>query len=139
VIIWLAVNINIGGSSVFAQLASFLEPIGKLAGMDGVMMCAFICALPAAEIMLPLAIMGYSGGNAMIFGESANMAEIFSANGWTAVTVICVIVFTLFHFPCATTLMTIKKETGSIKWTIISALLPTVIGYLICVLINLVV
>lgn len=137
VLIWLAANIEAGGENLLTHAAAFLDPIGRLAGMDGVMMCAFLCAFPAAEIMLPLAVMGYSGGG-MALGEVSSMEEIFAANGWNDITVLCVIVFTLFHFPCSTTLITIRKETGSTKWTLFSAVLPTVIGYGGCVILNLI-
>lgn len=135
VLIWLASHIEVGGENLLARLAAFLDPVGRFAGMDGVLICAFLCALPAVEIMLPLALMGYSGGGMALEGS---VAGIFTAGGWNNVTVLCVMVFTLFHFPCATTLMTIRRETGSAKWTLVSALLPTVIGYGLCVVINLI-
>ena len=135
VLIWLASHIKVGGENLLARFAAFLDPVGRLAGMDGVLICAFLCALPAVEIMLPLAMMGYSGGGMALEGA---ISEIFTAGGWSNVTVLCVMVFTLFHFPCATTLMTIRRETGSVKWTLVSALLPTVIGYGLCVAVNLI-
>ncbi len=138
ILLWFATNLFVGGKSLFAHLADFLDPIGRFAGMDGVMMCAFLCALPAAEIMLPLAVMGYNQSGMALGGTTLAVGEIFAANGWTTVTVVCVIVFTLFHFPCATTLMTIHKETRSAKWTALAALLPTVFGYAVCVLLRLI-
>ncbi len=138
ILLWFATNLFVGGKSLFAHLADFLDPVGRFAGMDGVMMCAFLCALPAAEIMLPLAVMGYTQSGMALGGTTLAVGEIFAANGWTTVTVVCVIVFTLFHFPCATTLMTIHKETRSAKWTALAALLPTVFGYAVCVLLRLI-
>lgn len=137
ILIWLAVNVTVGGESIFSHLTRVLDPVGRLAGMDGVLMLAFILALPAAELMLPLAITGASAGG-LSLGEISDIPAAFAAAGWSSVTVVCVIIFMMFHFPCATTLMTIKKETGSLRWTVVSALLPTAIGYLICVAVNLI-
>ncbi|MBQ4040110.1 MAG: ferrous iron transporter B, partial [Oscillospiraceae bacterium] len=137
ILIWLAANCHIGRRSIFAHLTSLLEPVGRLAGMDGALMLAFILALPAAELMLPLAIAGATAGG-LNLGEIADIPAAFRSAGWSGVTVVCVIIFMMFHFPCATTLMTIKKETGSLRWTLISAVLPTVIGYALCVTVNLV-
>ncbi|MBE6626594.1 MAG: ferrous iron transporter B [Ruminococcaceae bacterium] len=136
ILIWLAVNISVGTKSIFAHLTDLLDPVGRLAGMDGVLMLAFILALPAAELMLPLAITGISAGG-LNLDEISDVPAAFAAAGWSGVTVVCVIIFMMFHFPCATTLMTTKKETGSIRWTLVSAVLPTLIGYLLCVAINL--
>ncbi|MBP3378357.1 MAG: ferrous iron transporter B [Clostridia bacterium] len=137
ILIWLAANCHIGSRSIFAHLTSLLEPVGRLAGMDGALMLAFILALPAAELMLPLAIAGATAGG-LNLGEIADIPAAFRSAGWSGITVVCVIIFMMFHFPCATTLMTIKKETGSLRWTLISAVLPTVIGYALCVTVNLV-
>ena len=107
--------------------------------MDGVMITAFILAIPAAEIIIPLMMMGYASGGNLVPTESiSEMASTFLSNGWTSVTVICALVFTLIHWPCSTTIITVKKETGSIKWALLSAVIPTCIGYALCVLINLV-
>lgn len=135
-LLWLAVSVKVGEGNLLTAAAGLLEPIGHAAGMDGVLLCAFLCALPAAEIMLPLAVMGYAGGNALLLGESASAAVLFAENGWTVETVVCVILFTLFHFPCATTLLTIRRETGSIRWTVLAAVLPTVVGYGLCALVH---
>ena len=135
IIIWLCMNIEIGDSSIYAHLTELLDPIGKIAGMDGVLILAFLFAIPAAELMLPLAMAGIEGGENIAF-EIGNMTEAFNAAGWNSVTVVCVIIFMMFHFPCATTLMTVKKETGSLRWTILSAILPTAIGYLLCIAVN---
>lgn len=134
VLIWLSMNIEISSKSIYSHLASFLEPVGKLAGMDGVLILAFLFALPAAELMLPLAMAGINNGD--FLSEISNVSEAFARAGWSGITVVCIIIFMMFHFPCATTLMTIKKETGSLRWTILSAVLPTVIGYGLCVVVN---
>lgn len=134
-LIWLAANVTVGGSSVYAHLTRLLDPIGRLAGMDGTLMLAFVFALPAAELVLPLAL---AGGSAVRLTSGFDIPAAFAANGWGPVTVVCVILFTLFHFPCATTLMTVKKETGSMGYTILAAVLPTAVGYGLCVLVKLV-
>lgn len=136
-VIYLISVTELGGKSLFSHLTDFFEPIGRLAGMDGALMLAFILALPAAELMLPLAIAGASNGGVSL-DEVSDIPAAFASAGWEGVTVVCMIIFMLFHFPCATTLMTVKKETGSLYWTAVSAILPTVIGYTLCVIINLV-
>ena len=137
ILIWLTVNISVGTKSIFSHLADLLDPIGRFAGMDGVLMLSFILALPAAELMLPLAITGSVAGE-LSLGEISDVPAAFAAAGWSGTTVVCVIIFMMFHFPCVTTLMTIKKETCSLRWTVVSAILPTVIGYLLAVFVSLV-
>lgn len=129
-LIWVTANVEVGGVSIYERLTIILDPMGRFAGMDGVWMLAFIFALPAAELILPLAL---AGGGAVRLSDTFDIPAAFAENGWGAVTAVCVLIFTLFHFPCATTLMTIKKETGSILLTVLSALIPTAIGYGICV------
>ncbi len=128
-LIWLTVNITVGGETVYAHLTRFLDPVGRFAGMDGTLMLAFLFALPAAELMLPLAL---ACGTTVRLTSGFDIPAAFAANGWGSVTVVCVILFTLFHYPCATTLMTVKKETGSTGYTVLAAVLPTVIGYGLC-------
>ena len=108
-------------------------------GLDGVMLTAFIFGIPANEIVLPIALMIYSSGG--ILSQMCGYDEllnILSANGWTITTALCSIIFIMLHWPCSTTLMTIKKETGSFKWTAVALLLPTLFGVVICMLINLI-
>ena len=120
------------------HITDILDPIGRAAGMDGVMMCAFILALPAAEITLPLMIMGYSAGSVLApIGGIADAAGILSDAGWTPVTAVCAMLFTLFHWPCSTTILTVYRETGKVRYAALSALIPTVIGYTLCVAVNL--
>lgn len=135
VIIWLSMNITIGEESIYSHLTAILDPVGRAAGMDGVLILAFLFALPAAELMLPLAMAGVSGSGNFL-GEIGDISTAFAAAGWNSVTIVCIIIFMMFHFPCATTLMTVKKETGSLSWTLLSAILPTVIGYALCVAVN---
>jgi ferrous iron transport protein B len=138
VIIFLLSNICIGGENLLFHLSNFLDPIGKLMGLDGVILLAFILGFPANEIVLPLTVMCYLSTNTLNPIEGAGLLPVLLGNGWTAVTAINFIIFSLFHWPCSTTLITIKKETGSFKWTVLSFLLPTALGFIACVLINLV-
>ena len=107
-------------------------------GLDGVILLAFLLGFPANEIVVPIMIMAYLANGSMTdIGDLAVLKELFVNNGWTWVTAICTLMFSLVHFPCATTLLTIHKETQSWKWTAVSFLLPTVLGILLCMGINL--
>jgi len=137
-IIWLMANINIYGSSLLSYCTNFLDPFGKLIGLDGVIVMAFILGFPANEIVVPIIIMSYmSTGNIMELSSLSALRDLLLGNGWTITTAICMMLFCLFHFPCGTTCLTIKKETGSLKWTVISFLLPTVIGIILCLIVSL--
>lgn len=128
IIIWLFANINICGISLLNYIANFLNPFATLMGLDGYILAAFILALPANEIVLPIILMSYmSGGNLINIEELSSISNILISNGWTILTAINVMLFCLIHFPCSTTLITIKKETGSWKWTALSFIIPTVI------------
>lgn len=132
-IIWLLSNIYISGSSILSYCTNFLDPFGKLIGLDGVIIMAFILGFPANEIVIPIIIMSYmASGNIIDFDNLASLRELLVNNGWTITTAICMMLFCLFHFPCGTTCLTIKKETGSFKWTILSFVLPTLIGIILC-------
>ncbi|MEG0229209.1 MAG: nucleoside recognition domain-containing protein, partial [Oscillospiraceae bacterium] len=136
-IIWLCANVFIGDVSILNHLSSFFDPFAKLMGLDGVILLAFILGFPANEIVVPIIIMAYlSTGSIMEFDNIWQLKELLLSNGWTITTAICLITFSLFHFPCSTTILTIKKETKSIKWTIFSFILPTIIGITICIIIN---
>ena len=137
IIIWIFSNINIDGISILSYCINFLNPFGKMIGLDGTILMAFILGFPANEIVIPIMIMGYLKTNIVSdFSNIYQLKEIFINNGWTIKTAICTIIFSLMHYPCSTTLLTIKKETNSIKWTILSFLLPTIIGIIICFLIS---
>lgn len=132
-LLWLLANVRLGQGNVLTALAAGLEPVGRVLGMDGVILLAFILGFPANEIVLPIAVMIYSmGGSLTELGELTALSPLLREQGWTAVTALCVILFSLCHWPCSTTLLTIRKETGSLKWTALSALLPTAIGLLLC-------
>ena len=135
VVIWLLANITVGDVSLLGHCAAFLDPFAKLMGMDGVILIAFILGFPANEIVVPIIIMAYMAqGSILELGSLAEMKQLFVANGWTWVTAISVMLFSLMHWPCSTTLLTIKKETGSWKWTGLAAALPTAIGMCACIL-----
>ena len=130
-VIWLLQRIPVGDGTLLTQIAMFLEPLGGLMGLSGPILLAFLLGLPANEIVLPILLMFYSQSGMLVEGGSQTGAML-AANGWTWMTAVCAILFSLNHFPCATTLLTIRKETGSCKWTAISFLLPTIIGICLC-------
>lgn len=132
-IIFLFANINIGDASILNIVASFLDPFASLLGLDGVILLAFILALPANEIVIPIVIMAYMGTSALNSITDLNvLREVFIDNGWTMLTAINTMLFSLFHWPCMTSLLTIRKETGSLKWSAIAFILPTIVGMLLC-------
>jgi ferrous iron transport protein B len=132
-LIWLMANIDIGGASILAHTAGFLDPFGKLLGMDGYIILAFILGLPANEIVLPIIIMSYMASGSLIeLSEIEHLRQLLVSNGWTWLTGVCVMLFSLMHFPCATTLWTIRKETQSMKWTLVSFAVPTIAGIIVC-------
>lgn len=136
--IYLLANIYINDFSIASHLASFLDPFGKLIGMDGIIILAFLLALPANEIVLPLIIMLYSMGGSLATTALSDIHHILTVNNWTILTAICVLLFSLLHFPCSTTLLTIHKETKSWKWTGLAFLIPTLMAILTCFTINLI-
>lgn len=132
-IIWVLANACIGDVSILKYLADFLDPFARLMGLDGVILIAFILGFPANEIVVPIMLMAYySLGSLPEIGSSAEIGALLIENGWTKATALCVILFSLMHWPCSTTLLTVKKETGSIKYTAIAALLPTAAGIIAC-------
>lgn len=136
-VIWLFANIQIGEISILTYIANFLNPFARLMGLDGYILAAFILGIPANEIVLPIILMGYMGSGTLVNLEStAEIGRILIQNGWTLITAINVMIFTLLHFPCTTTLLTIKKEAGNIKWSIVAFLLPTICGIVLCMLTN---
>ncbi len=132
-ILWLAANIDINGVSILNHIATFLDPFARLMGLDGFILIAFILGFPANEIVLPIIIMAYTAQGSLAEAENLiYMKELFISNGWTLLTAVNVLIFTLMHWPCSTTMLTIKKETGSIKWTLVAFLLPALAGILCC-------
>ena len=132
-ILWTLANVHIGGASLLAWCAGALDPLGRVMGMDGVLLLAFVLGFPANEIVLPIAVMGYLAQGSL--GDSLGLAQmhaLLTANGWTWTTAVSAVLFFLLHWPCSTTLWTIRRETGSIKWTLLAALLPTAMGMALC-------
>lgn len=137
-IIWLFANITIGESSLIDICASFLNPLGEIMGLDGIILMAFILGFPANEIVLPLIIMGYlSCKSPEPISSLTEIKRILIANNWDLTTAFSSLIFMLFHCPCSTTLLTIKKETGSMKMTLLAAVIPTLTGTLVCIFFNL--
>lgn len=134
-VIWLMANITVGDMSLLSHCAGFLDPFAKAIGMDGVILMAFILGFPANEIVIPIIVMTYMAQGSIIeLDNIALMKQLFTENGWTWITAVNVMLFSLFHWPCSTTMLTIRKETGSIKWTVVSMLLPTLTGIIVCFL-----
>lgn len=137
-ILWVMANVTVAGATVLSHVTGFLDPLGRLLCMDGVILTAFLLGFPANEIVLPIILMGYLSTGTLIELDSLTaLKDVLVSNGWTVWTAAGVLLFSLFHFPCSTTLLTIKKETGSIKWTVVAFLLPTVVGMAICLLLRL--
>ena len=136
-IIWIMANITINNISVLSHCAGFLNPFAQLIGLDGYILMAFILGFPANEIVLPIIIMSYMSTGSILQLDNLNQLSVLLINnGWTWLTAVCFIIFTLMHWPCGTTFLTIKKETQSWKWTIISFLVPTVTGIIFCFIIT---
>ena len=132
-IIWIFANVDVGKMSLLALCANFLDPFAKLIGLDGVILFAFILGFPANEIVVPIIIMAYMAkGSILELSSLTELKTLLVDNGWTWLTAVCTILFSLFHWPCSTTCLTIKKETQSLKWTLTSIFVPTVIGVVVC-------
>ena len=132
-IIWLLSNIMISDISIINYLVNIFDPFGKLLGMDGVILISFILGFPANEIVIPIMSMIYMNSGVMSDGYSlVELYNLFVNNGWNIITIICASIFTLFHFPCSTTVLTIYHELKSKKWTLFAFLLPTICGIVLC-------
>ena len=137
-ILWLLANVRIGGAPILSYLATAFQPLGAILGMDGAILLAFLLALPANEIVLPIILMIYTAqGILPELGSTAEIGAALCTYGWTRTTAFCVMLFCIFHFPCATTLATIRKESGSWKDTALAAALPTACGMLLCFFVHL--
>ncbi len=128
-VIFLFSRVTVAGSTLLAYLTGFLDPLGRFMGLDGVILTGFLLGFPANEIVLPLILLAYGAE-----GEGAALGDILRAHGWTGLTALNVMLFSLFHFPCSTTLLTVYKETKSAKWTLLALLLPLALGILLCAL-----
>ena len=140
VVIWLLANVALGKMNILSYITAVFEPLGKLMGLDGETLSAFFLGIPANEIVLPVALMSYLGAGEMVSVENNNViGEILKNNGWTQLSAVCYIIFSVVHFPCATALLTILKETRSAKWTFLAFVIPTILGVFLCVLVNMLV
>ena len=135
-VIWGLANIHAGGMSLLAYCAGFLDPFARLLGLDGYILMAFILGFPANEIVVPIIIMSYMAtGTLTDLGSLSELRVLFTANGWTWLTAVCTMLFSLMHWPCGTTCLTIKKETQSMKWTLVAFAVPTAAGMAACALV----
>jgi ferrous iron transport protein B len=145
-VIWLSANINIAGVSIAEYLINWLNPLGILIGLNGVILVAYIVAIPANEIVIPTILMltvlvtgvtGVGEGTGVMFELESGMEtlSLFKAGGWTLLTAVNLMLFSLIHNPCSTTIYTIYKETGSAKWTTLASLLPIVMGFVVTFLV----
>lgn len=134
-LIWGMANITVGNHTLLNHCAEFLNPFARLLGMDGIILMAFILGFPANEIIIPIITMGYMAqGSILELGSGMEMKNLFVENGWTWKTAVSVLLFSMNHWPCSTTLLTIKKETGSCKWMAAAAAIPTGVGIGLCML-----
>lgn len=135
---WLLANIQVNGTSLLTHFAHWLNPIGSFLGLDGFILAAFILALPANEIVLPILIMGYlSAGSMTELGSLQGLYQLLVVeHNWTWVTVVCMMLFSLLHYPCGTTLLTIWKESGGFRWAMVGALVPLGVACLVCMLVS---
>lgn len=134
-LIWIMANVSLGSQSLLHQCASWLDPFARLLGLDGVILIAFLLGFPANEIVMPIILMAYLAQGTLAETEDlASMRLLLLSHGWTIRTAVCTILFSLFHWPCSTTLLTIRKETGSLCYTLLAALLPTAAGVVLCML-----
>ncbi|MEN8432980.1 ferrous iron transport protein B [Clostridium septicum] len=137
IVIWIFANIQVGGVSILTTCANFLAPFANAIGLDGYILMAFILGLPANEIVMPIIIMSYLRATTMLELDSmVQLKELLIANGWTLLTAINVMLLSLMHYPCATTLLTIKKETNSFKWTFLAFIIPTLCGIISCFIVT---
>lgn len=134
-VIWLMANLSIGDATLLSLCSGFLDPFAQMIGLDGVILLAFILGFPANEIVVPIIIMAYMAeGKLLQIDDLSVLRDLLAANGWTWITAVSTLLFSLMHWPCSTTCLTIRKETQSIKWTVVSWLVPTVTGVIVCFL-----
>ena len=135
-LIWILANLTVSGQPLLTVLSDFLQPLGGIMGLDGMVLLAFLLAFPANEIMLPVLAMGYLSTSTMLEVEADRLGQVLTAHGWSWQTAVCATVLCLLHLPCGTTCLTLLKETGSKKWTLVGMLLPLCMGILLCCLLN---
>ncbi len=133
VLIWICANVSVNGASILSLFTGFLDPFARLFGLDGVILAAFILGWPANEIVIPVMLMAYlSTGTLVEMEDLTALHTLLTAQGWTGLTAVCTMLFSLFHWPCSTTCMTVYKETKSLKWTALAFALPTGLGLALC-------
>ena len=136
-VIWLLANITLGDTTILAHITGFLNPVGQFMGLDGVILTAFLLGWPANEIVMPVMLMAYlAQGSLVDFDQLTGVGALLEAQGWTMPTAVCTLLFTLFHWPCSTTCLTIYRESKSLKWTLVAVAVPTLLGVGLCVLVN---
>lgn len=136
-VIWLLANITLGDTTILAHITGFLNPVGQFMGLDGVILTAFLLGWPANEIVMPVMLMAYlAQGSLVDFDQLTGVGALLEAQGWTMTTAVCTLLFTLFHWPCSTTCLTIYRESKSLKWTLVAVAVPTLLGVGLCVLVN---
>ena len=136
-VIWLLANITLGDTTILAHITGFLNPVGQFMGLDGVILTAFLLGWPANEIVMPVMLMAYlAQGSLVDFDQLTGVQTLLEAHGWTMTTAVCTLLFTLFHWPCSTTCLTIYRESKSLKWTLVAVAVPTLLGMGLCVLVN---
>ena len=136
-VIWLLANLTVGGATILAHITGFLDPLGQLMGLDGVILTAFLLGWPANEIVMPVMLMAYlAQGSLVDMGELTGVGALLEAQGWTMTTAVCTLLFTLFHWPCSTTCLTIWRESKSLKWTLVAVAVPTLLGVGLCIAVN---
>nr|MCR5208143.1 hypothetical protein [Eubacterium sp.] len=138
-LIWALANIKPGGVSLLSLASNLLDPVGRAMGLDGVILLAFLLGFPANEIVIPVMLMAYLSGTGIEdYSSLSSLSAVLTVNGWSTLTALCFCIFSLFHFPCATSLITVYKETKSVKWTLLSFFCPLVTGTALCLALNLI-
>ncbi len=136
-VIWLLANITLGDTTILAHITGFLNPVGQFMGLDGVILTAFLLGWPANEIVMPVMLMAYlAQGSLVDMDQLTGVGALLEAQGWTMTTAVCTLLFTLFHWPCSTTCLTIWRESKSLKWTLVAVAVPTLLGVGLCIVVN---
>lgn len=136
-VIWLLSNLTLGDATILAHITGFLDPLGQLMGLDGVILTAFLLGWPANEIVMPVMLMAYLAQGSLVDMEQlTGVGALLEAQGWSMTTAVCTILFALFHWPCSTTCLTIYRESKSLKWTLVAVVVPTLLGVGLCILVN---
>jgi len=146
-VIWLIANVHIGSQPLAEYLVRFLDPIGLAVGLNGIILLAYVVAIPANEIVIPTVLMltallgdvTLAGAQAGVLFEPEDLTatgEVLRQAGWTPITAICLMLFSLMHNPCSTTIYTIYAETKSVKWTVVAVVMPLILGFSACFLVN---